>query len=50
MKFFLTIAFLIVVKTVSASSILVPMDERQANHLKAYGVSFWVLENGVVME
>lgn len=26
------------------------MDERQANHLKAYGVSFWVLENGVVME
>ena len=50
MKFFLTIAFLIVVKTVSASSILVPMDEKQANHLKAYGVSFWVLENGVVME
>lgn len=50
MKFFLTIAFLIVIKTVSASSILVPMDERQANHLKAYGVSFWVLENGVVME
>ncbi len=50
MKFFLTIAFLIVVKAVSASSILVPMDDRQANHLKAYGVSFWVLENGVVME
>lgn len=50
MRFFLAIAFLIVVKTVSASSILVPMDERQTNHLKAYGVSFWVLENGVVME
>lgn len=50
MKFFLTIAFLIVVKAVSASAILVPMDEKQSNHLKAYGVSFWVLENGVVME
>lgn len=50
MRFFLAIAFLIVVKTVSASSILVPMDEKQSNHLKAYGVSFWVLENGVVME
>jgi len=50
MRFFLAIAFLIVLKTVSASSILVPMDERQTNHLKAYGVSFWVLENGVVME
>lgn len=34
----------------SASSILVPMDDKQSNHLKAYGVSFWVLENGVVME
>lgn len=33
-----------------ASSILVPMDERQTNHLKAYGVSYWVLNNGVVME
>ncbi len=32
------------------SSILVPMDEKQTNHLKAYGVSFWVLENNVVME
>ena len=50
MRFFLTIAFLVVLKTVSASSILVPMDARQTNHLKAYGVSFWVLENGVVME
>jgi len=26
------------------------MDESQTNHLKAYGVSFWVLENNVVME
>jgi hypothetical protein len=50
MRFFLAIAFLTVVKTASASSILVPMDDRQTNHLKAYGVSFWVLENGVVME
>ena len=50
MRFFLAIAFLIVVKTASASSILVPMDDRQTNHLKAYGASFWVLENGVVME
>ena len=26
------------------------MDNRQANHLKAYGVAFWVLENDVVIE
>jgi hypothetical protein len=29
---------------------MVPMDETQKNHLKAYGVAFWVLENDVVME
>lgn len=50
MRFFLVLALLFMVRTVSASSILVPMDERQTNHLKAYGVSFWVLENGIVME
>ena len=26
------------------------MDDSQANHLKAYGVAFWVLENGVEVE
>lgn len=35
---------------VSASQILVPMDDTQTDHLKAYGVSFWVLKNDVVME
>ncbi len=35
---------------VKASSILVPMDEKQTNHLKAYGISYWVLGNDVTME
>lgn len=26
-----------------ASKILIPMDETQANHLKAYGIAYWVL-------
>lgn len=34
----------------NASTIIVPMDETQKNHLKAYGVAYWVLENDVVME
>ncbi len=50
MRIFLVFAFLICVKSTFASAILVPMDERQTNHLKAYGVSYWVLENDVVME
>jgi len=33
-----------------SSTLLVPMDDTQKNHLKAYGVAFWVLENEIVME
>jgi len=29
-----------------ASSILIPMDENQKNHLKAYGIAFWTLKSG----
>lgn len=29
-----------------AQSLLVPMDRSQANHLKAYGLTYWVLERG----
>jgi len=34
----------------NASTILVPMDETQTNHLKAYGVAYRVLEKGTIME
>src|ERR1041385_4830769 len=30
----------------NASSILVPMDETQKNHLKAYGITYWILKQG----
>lgn len=50
MKYILSFLLIIVCKLTFASSILVPMDERQTNHLKAYGLSYWVLENQVVME
>lgn len=33
-----------------ASQILVPMDENQTDHLKAYGVSYWILEHDLVIE
>lgn len=29
-----------------ASQLLVPMDGAQTNHLKAYGIAYWVLEHG----
>jgi hypothetical protein len=30
-----------------ASEILIPMDQSQTNHLKAYGITYWVLTKGV---
>ena len=44
------ISFLFSVLIGRATQILVPMDESQSNHLKAYGVAFWSLENDVVIE
>ncbi len=33
-----------------SSSILISMDEQQANHLKAYGIAYWVLQNDIEVE
>ena len=49
-KFFLTLLFIFSLSLVKANAILVPMDISQKNHLKAYGVSFWALENNIVIE
>lgn len=35
------------INSVSAAHILLPMDHEQTNHLKAYGITYWVLQNGV---
>ncbi|MEC7693083.1 MAG: asparagine synthetase B, partial [Bacteroidota bacterium] len=46
----LTLVGCVLLQTLWAARILVPMDDSQTNHLKAYGVAFWVLENGVEVE
>ncbi len=46
----LVLVLLLMTGTVHASSILIPMDETQSNHLKAYGISYFALENGLTME
>ena len=33
-----------------ASFILIPMDETQSNHLKAYGIAYWVLTKNVPID
>ena len=35
---------------VAAQDILVPMDTRQSDHLKAYGLTYWVLQQGIEVD
>lgn len=42
--------FLCFALTAKASYILLPMDETQTNHLKAYGITFWVLTKGTTAD
>ncbi len=47
-SFLLLIVLLLGINTISrAAYILIAMDETQTNHLKAYGIAFWVLERDV---
>ncbi|MFY7668156.1 MAG: asparagine synthetase B [Crocinitomicaceae bacterium] len=45
------LAFLLIVISFSrATQLLVPMDDSQSNHLKAYGIAYWTLENNITIE
>ena len=35
---------LLFIHSITASSLLIPMDKAQTNHLKAYGIAFWILQ------
>ena len=53
MKRLITILFLVVIVTTNifATRILIPMDEEsQRNHLKAYGIAYWILQNEIEVE
>ncbi|MFN6092703.1 MAG: asparagine synthetase B [Bacteroidota bacterium] len=46
----LVFAFVIGFLPVKAAYILIPMDDSQSNHLKAYGIAYWVLTNNVEVQ
>jgi len=50
MRTLVLLYFLLVFKASVANSILIPMDERQANHLKAYGIAYWILRSETELE
>ncbi len=43
---FLKISFLLTCN-IYASYIIIPMDEKQKNHLKSYGIAYWTLEQDI---
>lgn len=43
-RVFSIIIIVFITSIANASSILIPMDENQKNHLKSYGVAYWVLK------
>jgi hypothetical protein len=43
---FILFAFLLLPILSKAASILIPMDDEQKDHLKSYGIAFWVLKDG----
>ncbi|MBL4863195.1 MAG: asparagine synthetase B [Crocinitomicaceae bacterium] len=49
-KFLIYIYIFFAAHSSQASQILIPMDETQSNHLKAYGISYYILENDIVIE
>ena len=36
---------ILILNIIFSQKILIPMDEEQTDHLKAYGIAFWSLEN-----
>jgi hypothetical protein len=46
-KVYLTLLLIFVASICKSASILIPMDEEQKNHLKAYGITYWALKNGM---
>ncbi|MDX1685984.1 MAG: asparagine synthetase B [Saprospiraceae bacterium] len=46
MRFIYALLFILSFNTGYASYILLPMDTEQKNHLKSYGITYWVLDKG----
>ena len=46
-RFILIILLVFSLTRVQAAYLLIPMDQTQKNHLKAYGIAFWILQQDV---
>lgn len=44
MRISILFSLLLIARLASANSILIPMDDKQTDHLKAYGIAYWILK------
>ena len=49
-KLILILLFLVSLLPARSAYLLIPMDDTQSNHLKAYGIAYWVLEQDVEVD
>ncbi|MCX6245508.1 MAG: asparagine synthetase B [Bacteroidetes bacterium] len=49
-RFFFMIFLLFLMQGLQAAYLLIPMDETQKNHLKAYGIAYWILKHDVEVD
>ena len=49
-KSFIVILLIASVFSAGASELLIPMDLSQTNHLKAYGIAYWVLKQNAKVD
>ena len=47
---FLAIWLFLIIQTLFSQSLLIPMDDTQSDHLRAYGITYWVLQQGLKAE
>ena len=51
MRFFLTSSYLVFLMfRLQATYLFIPMDDKQTDHLKSYGITYWVLQQGIEAE
>lgn len=50
MRFLISFLFCLAQLSSAASSLLIPMDHAQSNHLKAYGIAYWALQKSMPIE
>jgi hypothetical protein len=49
-KLIASLLLLLLFFPMTASKILIPMDDGQDNHMKAYGIAYWILQNKIPLD